>query len=146
MSPRQLVDRFDIQDLLVRYCHVLDRRDWPAFEALFTEDANLDYRAFGGPQAGAKTLATYLAAATAGLRGTQHTISTSLIEFEGDDQARARSAAQVMMISGPEAGPDQVLFIGLWYRDRLRRTAQGWRLCERVQERSWMHNLPAAQA
>lgn len=142
---QHLRDRFEIQDLLVRYCHTLDRRDWPAFEPLFTEDASLDYTAFGGPRADAKAMATYLAAATAGLRGTQHTISTTLIEFDGDDQARARSAAQVMMISGPEAGPDQVLFIGLWYQDRLVRTAQGWRIRERMQERSWMHNLPAAQ-
>ena len=143
---QQLRDRFEIQDLLVRYCHTLDRRDWPAFEQLFTEDASLDYTAFGGPRAGAKEIAAYLAAAIAGLRGTQHTISTTLIEFDGDDQARARSAAQVMMISGPEAGPDQVLFIGLWYQDRLVRTAQGWCIRERVQERSWMHNLPAAPA
>lgn len=142
MTPEELSDRLEIQDVLARYCHAVDRQDWPAFLQLFTEDAVLDYTAFGGPRAGAADMSDYLGAVLAGLRGSQHTISTTVVELDGA-AATSRSAAQVMMISDGGDGAEHVLFIGLWYRDALVRTAAGWRIRERVQERSWMHNLPS---
>jgi hypothetical protein len=36
-----------------------------------------------------------------------------------------------------------VFFCGLWYRDVLVRTPEGWRIRERVEEKSFFHNLPA---
>ena len=143
MTPQEVSDRLEIQDLLVRYCHAVDNRDWQAFEAVFARDAVLDFTAFGGPRSGVEDMAAYLRAALSGVQGTQHTISTSLMEI-GGKTARARTAAQVMMISANGDGGSHVLFIGLWYRDTLVATPQGWRICERVQERSWIHNLPAA--
>ncbi|TJY59997.1 nuclear transport factor 2 family protein [Sinimarinibacterium sp. CAU 1509] len=143
MTPQQLSDRLEIQDTLVRYCHAVDRRDWPAFEAVFTDDALLDFTAFGGPRGNRSEMARYLESVIATMQGTQHTISTSLVELAGDT-ATARTAAQVMMISATEGCGSHVLFVGLWYRDRLRRTAQGWRIFERVQEFGWVHNAPPA--
>lgn len=141
MDLQALSDRAGIQDLLARYCHVVDRRDWAAFSALFSDDAVLDYSAFGGPRCGAADMATYLDGALAPIDGTQHTISTSVVELSGDT-ASARTAAQVMMISAAADGSPHVLFVGLWYRDVLVRTPQGWRIRERTQESAWMHNLP----
>ena len=141
MTPQALADRQHIQDLMVRYCHALDERDWPAFHALFTADARLDFRAFGGPAGSAAELADYLAGALASMRGCQHTISTSRVDLDGDE-ARARTAAQVMMVSAGPQGQDHVLFAGLWYRDHLVRSPDGWRIRERVQEYAWTHNLP----
>jgi ketosteroid isomerase-like protein len=143
MTPQYLADRQEIQDTLVRYCHAVDRRDWPAFEAVFTDDAQLDFTAFGGPHGDRGEMARYLESVIATMQGTQHTISTSLVELDGDT-ATARTAAQVMMISATANGGSHVLFVGLWYRDRLLRTPQGWRICERVQEFGWMHNAPSA--
>ncbi|MET3824306.1 hypothetical protein ACVK00_004975 [Burkholderia sp. PvR073] len=34
MTPLETIDRLDIQDLLTRYCHAVDRRDWNEFERL----------------------------------------------------------------------------------------------------------------
>lgn len=138
MTPQDISDRFEIQDLLVRYCHAVDRRDWPQFERLFTDDAVLDYSAFGGPRGGVRELSAFLDGAVAAMQGTQHTISTSLIELAGDS-ARARTAAHVTMVRQSPAGP---IFVGLWYRDRLQRTRDGWRIGERVQEYAWMHAAP----
>jgi hypothetical protein len=41
-------------------------------------------------------------------------------------------------------GGKQIMFIGLWYRDRLVRTAAGWRIKERVEESCFVHNVPAS--
>jgi hypothetical protein len=38
------IDILLIHELLARYGHALDQRDWPAFEQLFTADASIDYR------------------------------------------------------------------------------------------------------
>jgi len=36
-------------------------------------------------------------------------------------------------------GSTQVFFQGLWYRDRLIRTPDGWRMKELVEEGYWKH-------
>jgi hypothetical protein len=39
-------------------------------------------------------------------------------------------------------GKTQVFFQGLWYRDKLIRTQDGWQLKERIEEGYWNYNLP----
>ena len=141
MTPQELSDRAEIHEVLVRYCHAVDQRQWSVFEVLFAEDAILDYTAFGGPRCGAKEMSIYLNSTLDSVQGSQHTISTSLVEIAGD-MATARSAAQVMMIATDGACGTCVTFIGLWYRDALIRSPTGWRIRERVQEHSWVHNAP----
>jgi hypothetical protein len=34
------------------------------------------------------------------------------------------------------------MFVGLWYRDVFVRTAKGWRIRERYEERIFDHNVP----
>ena len=48
LSPQELSDRLEIQDLLVDYSHAIDTRDWDALDDVFTPDAFIDYSAFGG--------------------------------------------------------------------------------------------------
>ena len=51
-----------------------------------------------------------------------------------------KSEVQVV-IDMPE-GSTLVLFLGLWYVDDYRRTAKGWRISRRQEERSWVFNTP----
>lgn len=133
-----LEDRAAINDLLVRYCHTIDDKDWTAFANLFTTDAILDFTAFGGPRCGVPGLVEFLQGVALQVHGWQHTISTVLLTVDGD-AVRSRTAAQVMMITHGDDSFDRVVFTGLWYRDRLVRTDQGWKISERIQQRSWMH-------
>ncbi|MCR4466621.1 nuclear transport factor 2 family protein [Burkholderia sp. SCN-KJ] len=145
MTPQETIDRLEIQDLLTRYCHAVDRRDWNELERLFADNAMLDYAAFGGPVGDRADIARYLKQATSAMRGTQHTISTSLLVVDGN-AATARTAGQVMMITADASGDDRVCFVGLWYRDLLVRTECGWRIQSRMQERSWTQNAPPVAA
>lgn len=45
-----------------------------------------------------------------------------------------------------EDGTEQTFFLGLWYHDRWQRTEAGWRITERVEEKCFDHNVPAALA
>jgi hypothetical protein len=141
MSPQEISDRFEVQDLLARYCYAIDDRDWGAFARLFTADAILDFTAFGGPRADVPGLVAFMTQMLAASAGCQHTISTSLLAFDGDS-VRARTAGLVPIGFAGADGVTQVSFSGLWYHDLIVRTAAGWRFKERVQVRSWTHNMP----
>ena len=45
MTERE--DRQDIVDVLLRYATGIDRRDWPLFRTVFTDDCELDYGEIG---------------------------------------------------------------------------------------------------
>ncbi|MNG31042.1 hypothetical protein D3C84_1167820 [compost metagenome] len=75
------------------------------------------------------------------MRGTQHIISTSLLEID-DHAASAQTVAQAMMISGNDDGTNDVLFIGPRYCDALVKTLDGWSIHSRTQEQNWVYNTP----
>lgn len=141
MNTESESDYQAIQQLLTRYCYAVDDRDWKTFRQLFTAQALLDYSAFGGPAGGVNEIATFLENSVSGLASSQHTISTMLLDLEGD-KAKARTAGLVMLVNTPERGESQVSFIGLWYHDSLVKTPDGWRIAERVQKYGWVHNRP----
>ena len=71
----------------------------------------------------------------------QHMVATTRLRLDGD-RATSRTILFNPMTFPTADGPDQVFFIGLWYRDQLVRTADGWRIAERYEEMSWAHNVP----
>jgi hypothetical protein len=87
-------------------------------------------------------LGAYLQQVLAQIHGIQHSISTTLLEFESGGRVRAQTVGQVPMSMLKDDGTLHVYFCGLWYRDVLVRTPQGWRIHERVQEKSWTYNMP----
>lgn len=139
MDLREVSDRLEINEILARYCHMLDLKDWPAFRALFAENATLDFRAFGGPLSSVDDIVAFLIPVLDSLIGSEHIATTVMIDLDGDS-ATARSAAIVPMTSRKDDGSEYTLFNGLWYEDRLTRTAHGWRFAERVQVRAFNFN------
>ncbi|MGY8803024.1 MAG: nuclear transport factor 2 family protein, partial [bacterium] len=45
---QELLDRREIDDLLIRYATAVDTKDWDLWETCFTEDAFVDYESAGG--------------------------------------------------------------------------------------------------
>lgn len=138
MDLREVADRLAIQELIARYCHALDLQDWPAFHALFTDDAVLDYTQFGGPKGSAAELEAFLSPVLQSLANAQHMAATVMIDFSEDrDSARARCTAIVPLTAPTSEGGEQTAFSGLWYEDEMRRTAAGWRIASRRLVRGW---------
>ena len=69
-------------------------------------------------------------------------VATTKLDLEGD-RASSRTILFNPMSHRDAEGREQVFFIGLWYRDKLVRTPDGWRIAERYEELSWTHNVPA---
>lgn len=141
LSLQEISDRIEIEDLLVRYCYAVDDRDWDAYRKVFTPDAVLDDTVTGGIKSGVEEHVTYMRRALSKILISQHAISTILLEVEGD-AARARVHCSCPMVVDGDRGKRQVFFQGLWYRNHLARTAEGWRISELVEEGYWNHGVP----
>jgi 3-phenylpropionate/cinnamic acid dioxygenase small subunit len=141
MSVQEMSDRLEIQDLFARYCFAIDERDWDALDSVFTPDARIDYTETGGAKGSVAEIKAWLPAALERFPAFQHMVATTKLTLDGD-RASSRTILFNPMVIPREDGTPQTFFIGLWYRDTLVRTTEGWRIAERYEERSWTHNVP----
>jgi SnoaL-like domain len=95
----------------------------------------------GGIRSGVDEHIAFMRRALSKVLISQHAISTVLLDIRGDP-ASARVHCSCSMVVDQGEGMKQVFFQGLWYRDKLLRTAAGWRASELVEEGYWSHNMP----
>jgi len=126
MSQLSSDDRLQIQEVLHRYCHCLDRGRWTEFAALFTEDCRLDLSQVLGlyeGQAGVRQFTEMMATTNLFMR---HMVTNVVIEGDGD---RARVQSYVTAITGPTGSKPQQA-TGL-YEDELIKRHGRWLLHDR---------------
>lgn len=141
---QEISDRLELEQLIVRYTIAIDRKDWDLLDAVFTDDAVLDYSSSGGPDAkgGYPAMKAWLKNALAIFPMTQHLVGKSLIEFDGTDTANC-----VTLFHNPmgvptdsegffdRAGTSQHIFtVGGWYRDTCVRTPSGWKIAHKAED------------
>jgi ketosteroid isomerase-like protein len=137
---RHLLDRLAIQDLYARYTAALNALDFDALDAVFTPDARIDASAFGVPAMAFDEFRPFLAEAFAGFRGhlyVTHDLSVTLRDDDAD--VRAAFTASVGLDAG---GVLHQVTEGGYYVDRLVRTADGWRVADRVEVPAFMWGMP----
>lgn len=145
LSLQEMSDRLEIQDLFARYSFAIDDRNWAGLDDVFTEDAIIDYTQVGGPRGSFREIQAWLGKAMERFKAFQHMVATTELKLDGD-RATSRTILFNPMVMYPDGsevpGNDKVFFVGLWYRDTLVRTEQGWRIAERYEEKCWFHNSP----
>jgi len=135
----RLADRLAIDDLLTRYATGVDRRDWDLWESCFTADARIDYTAFGGIAGSVAEVRAWLESVMPRFEMSQHLVVNREVAIEGDAATSRAAFFNPMALTTPEG---RVLFFdGGYYHDRLVRTAEGWRIRERVEEFSYSTRL-----
>jgi hypothetical protein len=137
-------DRFEIQDLCYRYAEIIDSKDFDALRSdVFTEDAHIDYSVFGGSVGNLEETISFLKAAltTELFPNHQHLNANIQVQVNGDEARGRVMCFNPQEINLPDGG-SQVFVCGLWYLDTYIRTGQGWRIRERVEERSYVFNAP----
>ncbi|MFC4605437.1 nuclear transport factor 2 family protein [Rhodococcus kronopolitis] len=139
MDLQMLSDRFEISDLLTRYAHAVDTKDWALYRTVFTTDAAIDYSATGGPSGGVEEVAAQLTTMLDLFTRTQHFVSNISVEFDGDS-ARVRA----MFFNPMVVKPGKQFFCGGWYNHDLVRTADGWRSRRLVEDSAWFEGLEQA--
>jgi ketosteroid isomerase-like protein len=139
LSAQEISDRLEIEQLLVRYCHAVDRRDWDAYRAVYTDEAVID-DVGAGPGRSVEEMVAFLSAALERVVTIQHAISTSLVDVDGDT-ATARTVCHCPVVLDRD-GVARMFFQALWYEDDLVRTPDGWRIAKRA-ETGYFHDMPA---
>ena len=143
LSQQELSDRLELQDLVFFYSHLIDTKSFDPLREVFTEDAHIDYSAFGGSVGNLEETIAYLKQAVADeiFPNSQHLNANLQFTVNGDSATGRVMCFNPMEMKLPDGGL-QVFLIGLWYVDEYRRTPGGWRISRRVEEKSWVFNAP----
>ncbi|WP_179405050.1 nuclear transport factor 2 family protein [Burkholderia guangdongensis] len=147
LDLQTLSDHHEIRQLVVDYSTAIDARHFDALDAVFTPDAYIDYRAMGGIDGRFPDVKAWLREVLPTFPNYQHMVGNVSIRLDGDSDNNSAHGRTIcfnpMEVALPDGGT-QVMFLGLWYIDRFVRTAHGWRIAERAEERCYGHNVPAA--
>jgi 3-phenylpropionate/cinnamic acid dioxygenase small subunit len=130
-----VAERLEIDDLLTRYATAVDTKDWDLYDTCFTEDAFIDYTSAGGIKGGLVEVRDWLAKTLPIFCMTQHVVCNRVIQIDGD-VATARSVFYNPM-AFPDGDTQKLFFEGGYYNDELVKTAEGWRIKQRIEESSY---------
>ncbi|MGN7781065.1 nuclear transport factor 2 family protein [Mycolicibacterium sp. 22603] len=131
LSIEEISDRLEIQQLLIAYSTAIDSRRFDDLDQVFTTDAYIDYRAMGGVDGRYPEVKAWLSEVLPNFPAYAHMLGNVDVRITGDT-ATSRTLCFNPMVLG---GDGQVLFCGLWYDDEFVRTAEGWRMTKRVEEK-----------
>ncbi len=141
MKLEEISDRLELERLITSYTYAIDEREWDKLDAIFTEDAYIDYRAMGGIDGKYPAIKSWLPEALKHFPAYMHFVGNFSCEIFGDDATGKVACFNPMVIPKPEGGTE-TMFLGLWYLDKYRRTAQGWRIVERVEKKCYDFGMP----
>ncbi|MDO8276652.1 MAG: nuclear transport factor 2 family protein [Burkholderiaceae bacterium] len=144
-TPERMADRAQMQDVMLRWCRAVDRRDADSVRDLFHPDATDDHGVFQG---GVDALIAWLKERHKTIPSSNHTVGNMLIEFTGKDSAimesyciciqryPADAQASLTQLSGgvtAAAAQSVDLFVIARYLDMFERRADGeWRIARRT--------------
>ena len=124
MTERE--DRQDISELLVRYATAIDRRDWPLFRTVFTDDCELDYGEIGAWR-GVDAVAEFMEQVHALAGHTMHRLSNQAVAVDGDKATARTYIDGLIMTADNNSGVNAIGY----YDDEIVRTGDGWRIARR---------------
>jgi 3-phenylpropionate/cinnamic acid dioxygenase small subunit len=124
MTERE--DRQDIADVLVRYATGIDRRDWPLFRTVFTDDCQLDYGEVGSWR-GVDAVTEFMQQAHALAGHTMHRLTNQVIAVDGDSAQARTYVDALIMLADNNSGVNAAGF----YDDEFVRTEKGWQIARR---------------
>ena len=84
LSIQEISDRFELQDLTNRYCHLLDQGLFDELTQVFTDDAHIDYTSMGGIKGTPRQIVSFLKQVMPRFSNYQHMISNQQFETSGD--------------------------------------------------------------
>jgi 3-phenylpropionate/cinnamic acid dioxygenase small subunit len=130
--PLSSDDRIGIEETMARYAWAMADKDWAAWRATLTPDATVDYTTAGGVAGTADEALEWLQGALGAFDVTASMIVNLVVEDHDADSATTRSLYRmVMRLPGDE--PTYLEASG-WYRDRMVRTPDGWRIADRFEQ------------
>jgi SnoaL-like domain len=143
LTPKELSDRAEIHDLIVRYGWAIDTKDWELLDTVFTDDAHCDYSSNPGGKVGPyREVRGWLAKVMTAFPVTQHLMANIDVTLNGD-RATCRTMVTNPQGAATREGGLHFFFVGARYDDELVRTDGGWKIAKRVETTLWFQgSLP----
>jgi hypothetical protein len=138
-----MADRLAIQDVLVRYCTIVDGKQFESFDEIFTADAVIDYTDAGGIKGTLPEIKAWLSKALAPFVTVQHLVTNFDIRIDGDRAASTCYLFNPMGLGGAD-GSTSYFWCGGRYLDELVRQDGRWRIRVRTNELLYMQGAPEA--
>ena len=130
MTPLdRMLAEHEISRLTTRFALLNDTGDWAAVAATFTEDGRFIRPAGGEPIEGRESIRASFESRPP--RKSCHLITNIVVDIVSTDEATSRCSMLLYTAPAGEAVAASPALIG-GFRDRLVRTADGWRFSERV--------------
>jgi hypothetical protein len=133
LSLEEISDRLELQQLLIGYSEAIDRRQFDELDAIFTPDAYIDYRATGGIDGRYPQIKPWLAEVLPKYFSSYaHMLGLPAIQLDGDKATARTFCFNPMVLKGEKP---KIYQVGVWYDDEFVRTADGWRISRRVEDK-----------
>lgn len=149
LSLQVISDRLEIQQLAVDYAHAIDSLQFDLLDDVFLPDAYIDYRVFGGINGRYPEVKRWLAEVLPQMPMYQHMVANFDLKIDGDHGSGRIMCLNPVGVPVDSSGGERRLgFYGLWYTDTYLRTAQGWRIASRSEQKAFdpWYGTPAAPA
>ncbi|MCK9285537.1 MAG: nuclear transport factor 2 family protein [Rhodocyclaceae bacterium] len=134
----ELAAREAIRDVIYRYCHGIDRRDWAVLNGVFWPDSKLEYGLYNDSGAGFATVIEQLFGGI-GMGVTMHFIGNCILRVNGasaDGETYVHALHQVPQPDGRQAD----LVIGARYLDSFACRNGEWRIALRKVVFDWVRD------
>jgi hypothetical protein len=135
----ELIAREEIRDLIYRYSHAIDRRDWAALDAIFWPDGLVAYGLYDD-RAGGFTPVVKQVYAESGIRITQHFIGNCILRVTGDSACGETYVQALHQVPNGQGGFYDLLMASR-YLDKFERRAGEWRIAFRKVAFDWLRQF-----
>jgi hypothetical protein len=127
-TSRLLLDKLEVSEVISRYCHAIDTRDWGLLTSCFTEDCEADFRSFGSREVvrGRDSWVAAIKDTIGGLDVTHHATSNHMSEID-DDAAKLTAYIEALHWLQNDLG-DPEYTVGGYYNCHMNRQPDGWRI------------------
>jgi len=125
-------DRCEISEILARYAHAIDGRDWELLATCFTPDAVLEYETLGPLPGGYEEFEATARSMTSRIRSTQHLIGSIQISV-----SRGQATARSYVLATHVTSEGDMSVTGGCYVDELIKANDGWRISHRKAFPQW---------
>jgi ketosteroid isomerase-like protein len=140
MTPLdRMLAEHEIARLTMQFALLNDSGDWAAVAAMFTGDGTFVRPAGGDPVVGRDAIHASFASRPA--RKSCHLITNIVVDVISETEATSRCTLLLYAAPAGEAAAASPGLIG-GFRDKLVRTPDGWRFCERLGFLDLKVNLP----
>jgi hypothetical protein len=136
----ELSDQREIETLMHRYATGIDTADYDLIDGIFAPGGTIDYRTIGGPQGvWFPDVKAWSEASLAAFPVRKHYITNTVVTYAADrNRAESVSYWRAPMGFARADGSIHLFESGGRYLDSLVRTADGWRITDRVAAQDWM--------